>query len=106
MSAKCKKGDVLRFTQYYYNMHCEDPRLKKGQILWGIATGYDEFEILDVPGTERVIDNITVGRRGDALTGWGMTPSEDEYTVIPQDEWPDEVCVAMAQMALRGEQNG
>lgn len=75
-----KVGDGVHVTRY--DGHVVD--------LWGIIVRRSGYLRTLVPyeTTERFV---------------AYSMSCDEYTIVPLEEWPDEVCVTLAKHALLGE---
>lgn len=93
--------NVLRFTRYYLDSGGERPMVDTGEELWGVATGYGEFDVLPEATSGEVLERFADG--ACRLTNFCIEEEEDEYEIVPPDDWPDEVCVAVATLALLGE---
>lgn len=86
-SPEPKVGDILRATRFASYASQAHP-------LWLICVECDGGWLEGV---------ALCGGTDDAKPyedGWEITPEHDTYTIIPLDELPDHVCVALAKRAL------
>jgi hypothetical protein len=99
-------GDVVRFNRY-----SPDGNQKwnvAGFSLWGLvhATGVDTFDAYYLGGGEITPDPDP--DPDDEPWEWPTSlyaNADDKYEVIPPEDWPDDVVVAVARYKLLGEVN-
>lgn len=98
--SKLKRGDIIRYT-YYAGFICNPPA-------WGLVTDED-FEIDDEGRGFPIATGITIfGSLPDDEYGFRTSTLDctvDEPGIcvrerVSQDQWPPEVCVALAERAL------
>lgn len=94
-SAEERVGDVLRFTHFQWDTNSGN---LAGQPFFGVVVRCwpvnSEGEMVPLPPHSAAVE----GEHRHAHP-WSYNDVDDTYEIVPPDEWPDEVCVAMA---LRG----
>ena len=85
---------MLRFTQWYNRNEQQDPSLSNGDIMWGLCCDANSFDPIVIPPGFAWYDTVL-----DNAYSW-VIDEHDQFTIVPIEEWPDEVCAAMAQRVL------
>jgi hypothetical protein len=93
---------IIKVTRWYLNHGGVDPMLKGKQYVYGVLTSRDEWDVLLTPRGQRFFERAKAAGSGIDHQNW-MLDSNDEWTEVPMDEWPEEVCVEVARMTLLGE---
>jgi hypothetical protein len=99
--------EIVKITRWYLDSGRRNPMLRKGQFVYGV---YDKlgqnFDVLLTPRGQRFAKRVRQQPDVGANTSsWALIAGEDEWEHIPETEWPDEVCVEVARMALVGDQD-
>jgi hypothetical protein len=90
--ADAKVGDVIHFTNF--------AMATAGHDVWAIVTTITEEHDADLFSRGVYVDILT-GAEGEGRQHW-ITYSSDTGVIVPEDQWPDEICTALAKRALLG----
>lgn len=67
---------------------------------WDIA---GEVLLIEPPGLAEEMAAFNLKNKSDQWETLGLNRQMDEWTLVPEEEWPDEVYAALAKRALLGE---
>jgi hypothetical protein len=94
--AELKVGDVMRWDKAW-EQELSDP-------LWCLVIGDDDDGVwtdVNLLGGSEMRDRFPIGDTGDF--DWPPTDRMERYAhgcIVPPDDWPDEVCAAVAMYKL------
>jgi len=104
-----KGGDriVVKVTRYIAHTNAVVPQITPESPVW--LSGYYQPEAFDynIEG-EKFICGPEIPKKTMVDLEWDgdyglMASVGDKWKIIPENQWPDEVCVALAKRALLGE---
>jgi hypothetical protein len=90
-----KPGEVIRFTKWN-DRKCEP-------YIWAVCTylrNKNDPNVTLIYGFDPNEYKSASSRRG-----WCISMRRDKGEIMPEEEWPDEVCVALAKHVLLGSDN-
>jgi hypothetical protein len=87
-----QEGDILRVTQWSAG---DDEKNWLDDVSWCVVTYVETAGYL-------IVDWLIGGPVLDELWRSEVIASGDKFQVVPEKDWPDEVCVALAKRALIG----